>query len=271
MKNVEILLSVMHQNDCSIVTSMNLETDILIINQCDKNKYEENIYNGHKVRMIYTTERGLSRSRNMALKNAKGDICIICDEGETFCSGYRDAILSAYKEKPNAALIAFNVNRTDSRGALNKKITKFEKYNTKESFCSKNLTFQREIILKNNVFFNTNFGAGSGKISCGEESLWQRSIKNIKLEMYKHPFTIAQSGKNKSTWFTGYDEKFFYDKGFYLAETMPKSKHFVKYYFVLRLLSVCKLSIKKQVRSLNMGIKGHKDNLSYLEYINKHN
>lgn len=270
MKNVEILLSVMHQKDSSFVTSMNLETDILIINQCDENKYEEKIYNGHVVRMIYTTERGLSRSRNMALKNAKGDICVICDEGETFCSGYKDAILSAYKEKPNAAVIAFNVNRTDIRGALNKKITKFKKYTQKESFCSINLTFQRELILRNSIFFNLYFGAGSGKISCGEESLWQRSIKNKKLEMYKHPFTIAESCKNKSTWFTGYDENFFYDKGFYVAEAMPKTKHLFKYYYILRLLSVCNLPIVKQIKSLNMGIKGHKENLSYLDYVEKH-
>lgn len=268
MKNVEILLSVMHKNDFSVVTSMNLETDILIINQCEENKYEETVYNGHKVRMIYTTERGLSRSRNMALENAKGDICVICDEGEIFRDGYKDAILSAYKEKPDAALIAFNVIRNESRGDLDKKIKKFKKYNIKENYCSKNLTFQREIILRNNLFFNLNFGTGSGKISCGEESLWQKSIKARKLKMYKHPFTIAESCKNSSTWFTGYDEKFFYDKGFYVAEAMPKSKHFVKYYFIIRLLSVCKLSLTKQIKCLNMGIKGHKDNLSYSEYIN---
>ena len=62
---------------------MNLTTDILIVNQCDENKYEERVVNGRKQRMIYTTQRGLSQSRNELLNNMEGDIGIDmgCDDG----------------------------------------------------------------------------------------------------------------------------------------------------------------------------------------------
>ena len=129
MMKIEILLSVMHQKDNTIAKELNADTDILVINQCDEEKYEEEVYNGNLIRMIYTTERGLSKSRNMALKNAKGDICIICDEGEKYLSGYKEAVLAAYTKHPEAAIIAFNVTRKDRRGALSKRLEKFKKCN----------------------------------------------------------------------------------------------------------------------------------------------
>ena len=51
--------------------------------------------------MIYTTERGLSKSRNLAIANAKTDICLICDDDEIFVDNYEEIILNAYYENKN--------------------------------------------------------------------------------------------------------------------------------------------------------------------------
>ena len=84
---LEVLISCMHQKDASIIQRTNIQSDVLIVNQCNENREERFDFKNKKgelciARMIYTAERGLSRSRNMALRNAKGDICLICDDDE---------------------------------------------------------------------------------------------------------------------------------------------------------------------------------------------
>ena len=80
--NLEVLLSCMYQEDMGIAVRARVQSDLLIINQCNKNGIDEVTDGVHHIRMISSTERGLSKSRNMALENACGDICLICDDDE---------------------------------------------------------------------------------------------------------------------------------------------------------------------------------------------
>ena len=59
--------------------------------------------------MISTTERGLSNSRNMALKYAVGEICILCDNDEIFEDNYETVICKAFERLPDADIIAFSI------------------------------------------------------------------------------------------------------------------------------------------------------------------
>ena len=72
--NLEVLLSCMYQEDMGIAVRARVQSDLLIINQCNKNGIDEVTDGVHHIRMISSTERGLSKSRNMALENACGDI-----------------------------------------------------------------------------------------------------------------------------------------------------------------------------------------------------
>lgn len=262
---LEVLMSAMYQKDLSLAKQCNLETDVLIINQCDEESYCEEVYNGHKIRMISTKERGISNSRNMAIQNAVGDICIICDDDEKYCDGYRNAILKAYEEKPDADIIAFNVEHINPRvkRKLIKEFKRTSKFRTYGAWC---LTFKRKVILENNIHFNTDFGPGSHKIKCGEESVWQYDAKKKGLIIYEHPFCIAEVAQSDSTWFTGFNEQFFYDKGAFLQIAMPKLKYIFKYYYAYRLNSNTSLSIKDQLKWINRGIVGIKKGYSYEEY-----
>lgn len=58
---VEVLMSVMHQQGFDIAYKTGIKSDLLIINQCDKEEYQEIVVDGHLWRMISTTERGLSK------------------------------------------------------------------------------------------------------------------------------------------------------------------------------------------------------------------
>ena len=80
--NVVVLLSCMHQNDVNIIQRSNIQTDVVVINQTDIDTVDEFDFINRKGRrchalFISTTERGLSRSRNLAIASAeKADVCM---------------------------------------------------------------------------------------------------------------------------------------------------------------------------------------------------
>ena len=268
MPSLEVLMSAMYQKDLSLAKQCKPETDVLIINQCDEESYCEEIYNGHKIRMISTTERGLSKSRNTALKNAQGDICVFCDDDVVYNDGYKEEILKAFNETPDADIIAFNVHHKNARHKM--KINKsFKKAPRFRMYCSVSLAFKQKNITDKKIWFNKLFGAGSGVITSGEESVWQYDAKKKGLHIYEHPFCIAEVAQSDSTWFNGYNEQFFYDKGAFLQTVMPKLKHFFKYYYVYRLKANTTISIKEQLQWINAGITGIRNGKSYEKYCEK--
>jgi len=93
---LEVLMSAMHQDNFDIENKTKINSDLLIINQCDKDDYVEMTVDGHLWRMISTTERGLSKSRNMALENAKGDIFLCLDSDEILNSKAIEIIINDF-------------------------------------------------------------------------------------------------------------------------------------------------------------------------------
>ena len=109
------LISCMYQ-DKSIVSRTKVQTNAVVVNQCDEeNVSEYDFTNSYgktcHVKFISTRERGLSRSRNMAIRNCDDDICIICDDDEELCEGYENLILEGYQYYPSAAVVTFKLNR----------------------------------------------------------------------------------------------------------------------------------------------------------------
>jgi len=200
----------MHQTDTSIIERSNISSDTLIINQCNKNDYTEFLYKEkYRVRMISTTERGLSRSRNMAIKNATGDICLICDDDAEFVESYKTIIEDAYILNPKADIIAF---------ALIRKNKIFPNKDFRVSYISAlkissvQISFKREDVLNKGVLFDVTMGSGTGNGGGEENKFLYECLKN-KLKIYYQPQVIANVGQSESHWFHGYTLKYFIDKG----------------------------------------------------------
>ena len=56
---VQVLASVMNQSFDTIVNKMRLDSDAVIINQCDRLGMEEKEYNGHILRFFSFPDRGI--------------------------------------------------------------------------------------------------------------------------------------------------------------------------------------------------------------------
>ena len=112
---VQVLASVMNQSIDKITEQMNLDSEAIIINQCDCFKQEEMEYRGHKVRFFSFPDRGIGKSRNEAIIRADSDICLFSDEDIVYKKGYAQAILAEFERNPKADMILFNIEVEESR------------------------------------------------------------------------------------------------------------------------------------------------------------
>jgi len=266
----------MHQTDTSIIERTNVQTDAVIVNQCGKDTVEEILFINKKgaeckVKFICTKERGLSRSRNMALRNAWGDYCIFADDDEVLVEDYENIIESAFKRIPNADIIAFNYYDLNSRLKNNykKPISEEKKSPNNHSYSSVALSFKLDSIISREVWFDSRIGAGSGIISAGEESVWQALARKKGLRMFQCPEYITTVTQANSTWFNGYDEKYFYDLGANLTARYGIIKYLYQFYYPYRLYKETKLSVFKQIYYMISGMKGFKKNMGYNQYFRK--
>lgn len=215
--NVVVLISCMYQTDSSIIEKSNVQTDVIVVNQCDKDSVDEFNFKNKKgeichAKFINTTERGLSRSRNMAIRNAWGDICQISDDDETFPDNHCEVINEAYAKHPTAGIITFALNRKDGDTTIYAQ-SEF-KHNLKSILqtSSQQITFSLNRIKENNISFDEMMGSGTGN-GGGEENHFLLDCKRAGIKMWYSPEIIAAINPGTSKWFKGYTEKYFRDRG----------------------------------------------------------
>ena len=213
---LNILISCMHQKDASIIKRSNVQSDVVVVNQCDHDSIEEYDFINKKGRtchakFICTTERGLSKSRNMAIRNAWGDICQICDDDEVLPDDGEEKILKAYAENPNAGLIAFAVVRNDRpiKYPQEKRPLGFIQILKTSSI---QITFSRHLSNKHGILFDEKMGSGTGN-GGGEENRFMLDWRKKRVKMLYYLVIIATLMSADSQWFHGYDARYFENLG----------------------------------------------------------
>ncbi len=256
LAKTEILLSCMFLSDSKeMIKRSHITSDTVIINQCDEENYkEENICNA-LLRTFSVTDRGLTKSRNLAISKSQADICIICDDDEIFNEGYEKAVSSAYDALPDADIIIFDMaDRPLKWGNSIKRLG----YIDLMSVSSWQITFRREKLLASGVLFDENMGAGSGN-GAEEEFRFLTQCRKAKLRIYHYPFRLASVAQTQSTWFKGFDEEFFVNRGNTTRYIMglPLSVLYAAYYAFAKRKQLSGMSM---LRAFSYTVKGIKEN-----------
>ncbi len=199
----------MNQTDNSIVERSHITGDAVVINQCDCTKYDEYPTKSGHTRMFSVTERGLCRSRNMAIANSTADICQLCDDDEVFVSDYEKRICTAYQSLPHADVIIFKM--TNRKPSFPDKVQQL-RFPMTAKVSSWQISFRREKLLASGVKFNELLGAGSGN-GAEEELKFMLDCQRAGLKIYYVPIEIASVAQESSTWFHGFDATFFEKRG----------------------------------------------------------
>lgn len=206
---LEVLMSCMHQQDDELVRASCLTGDVVIINQCDREDYCEYPTAAGMARMFSTCQRGLTRSRNMAIKQATADICLLCDDDERFVPDYEEKILSAYTQLPQADMMIFKI--TNRPSSFSDQIRRL-RFPLTLKVSSWQISFRRQSLLDAGIHFDELLGAGTGN-GAEEELKFLTDCEKAGLQIWYVPVEIASVAQQASTWFSGFTETFFENRG----------------------------------------------------------
>ena len=209
---LQLLVAAMNRKPRELAEEMQIDSDAIIVSQGEYYGYEEVEWQGHTLRFFAMAERGVGLSRNHSLLRAGADISLFADEDIIYEPGYEKAVLEAFSAHPEADMLLFHVQAMPGRETYrNDSFGRVHWYN-----CGRYPTYsfavRTERIHQKNITFSLLFGGGA-KYSNGEDSLFIRDCLKAGLKVFKVPVTIGHERERESTWFTGYNTKFFYDRG----------------------------------------------------------
>lgn len=265
---LQVLVATMNQNDCSLIEKMNIRTDAVIANQCKRCLISEEDVHGRSITFVSTTTKGVGKNRNIALLASKADILLFSDDDVKYYDDCEKEVLGAFDNTPDADVIVFGMNFTKDGKIFatskneNKKLSIFNalKYGTYA------IAVRRSVVLKNRISFSELFGGGC-LYSSGEDSLFLIDCIKRGLNIYSNEYILGCCAKDTSTWFHGYGEKFFYDKGAWIACAFPKARLIFELYYVLRFKREKDnhLSGSKMLQLMNAGYSGYQRLIGFNE------
>lgn len=213
---LQMLISSLNADTAVLLNCMKPECEGILINQCTKECTEEVQANGYRFLVQSNKERGVGKSRNAALSEATAELVLFADDDIVYDEGYAEAICKAFDENPKADILLFNVRVCEERRTYwNEGCHRIRWYNCGR-FPAYSIAARREALIKAGVKYSELFGGGA-KYSNGEDSLFLRSCAGAGLKIYTSVVCIGEEIPRESTWFHGFTEKFFFDRGVLFA------------------------------------------------------
>ncbi|MBP5198152.1 MAG: glycosyltransferase [Lachnospiraceae bacterium] len=208
----ELLVSSVEKDVRKLAVDMNITSKAIIINQTDHFSYEEFEHNNKTIRAYSFNEKGVGLSRNNALMRADADIVLFADEDIVYESDLEEKVLKAFDDNPDADMIMFNVEQSKGRETYHIDVPgNVNRFNCGR-YSAYSTAVRLEAVRKAGVTFSLLFGGGA-KYSNGEDSLFIRQCIEAGLKCKKVPVNLGRETERESTWFKGYNEKFFFDRG----------------------------------------------------------
>lgn len=276
--SIQVLVATMHQkkDDYSLLDRLNVQSGAVVINQCNRDEIYTIEYKGNQIVWVDSTERGLSRSRNMAIRYADAEFCLLVDDDEILVPNYYDIIEKAFADNSSASIIRFQIAGIEKQ---------FKRYPTNQQdmgflksmkISSVEIAFRRKAIIENNLKFDELLGSGA-EFSHGEENAFVFDCLKHGLEIIYIPKIISKLHIGDSTWFDGYNKKYFIGSGASYVAMSRKLAGILILQFAVRRYSLYKsemsfikaicymfegkaayIQMKRQRKTERLGIDNHK-------------
>ncbi|WP_029231877.1 glycosyltransferase family A protein [Butyrivibrio sp. VCB2006] len=221
---LQILISAVNKEAEKLPEMMNIESDAVIVNQIigeddtagdgndSQGKDLEISFGTHKAKILNRREKGVGRSRNLAFDNSDHEIIQFGDDDIVYDSGYSDRILAEFDAHKEADVLLFNVKAQPGRETYwNEDYARvtWKNYGRYPAYA---ICARRDKLLASNVRYSLLFGGGAPYMN-GEDSLFLHDCLKAGLCVYRTTTAIGHERVSESTWFKGYTEKFFFDRG----------------------------------------------------------
>ncbi len=259
----EVLLSAMYLDNEKYIDTLNIHTDCVVINQCDREGIRRVVHDSAKgkvnITYVETKDRGLSRSRNEAIGKARGDICILCDNDVEYVEDYDRIIREAFLRHRDADIIVFFIKRPEREHPVFERSRRMGYLSVLKIF-SPEIAFKRDSV--RDVSFNELFGAGA-RFFMGEENLFLYECLRKHKKIVYVPEMIAKVRDEESTWFKGYGSDFFISRGANYAAMSRIFSWALILQFALRKRNLYSKNMKMS-KAVSEMIKGRKEYLSVM-------
>lgn len=184
----QILISTM--NNKFHERNINMKIPHIVVNQITENIVPIHFGNTYNI-----FSKGLSISRNYALKKSTADICLISDDDLEYLDNIDKDIVDIFDKYPDADIITFkilNPDKTDSKKYSKKPF--YHNIRTLMSVSSVEIAI-RKSCLKDNILFDECFGLGTTYPS-GEEVIFLTDClkQGYKILYYPLPIVIHPFG-----------------------------------------------------------------------------
>ena len=268
-EDVQILLSTMNRNSLDFLIPMFpfshfSNFSILVVNQTTANN--DLVSQFPTIKVINCYEIGLSKSRNVALKNAIGKILLLADDDVVFKENFDGKLVQAYNKYPGSVAIIFEIENEQGNKYRNypTKKTQLSSYFQLFNCLSIEISLNKSIFDKLNASFDENFGLGS-TFNMGEEAIFLVDLYNQKNQIWFYPEIIVVHPLISTNDKLDYEERY-YIQGAFLAKVFDFGFYFqmaIKLFFDVKQK---KIKCKQVPRAISKALEGKK---KYSEYKNE--
>lgn len=263
----QILCVTMDQIDFSKIKEMNIHSNVIFANQSEDFFYKEHSFENNLAKMITTNTKGVGINRNIALSYADAEICLLADDDIVYLDDLEEIVLKEFKEYPLADIIIFHLQSNSKERVLKKyKKTRCRKKFETRPWGAVRIAFRLNSIKKANLWFTSLFGGGC-VFPSGEDSMWIDAAFKSNLRVYVSDKTIGNINMNESSWFTGFNNKYYYAKGAFYQASYPHMYKIWMLYFAIRTRKMTNLSFKERVKWINNGKQGYKLMMTFDDYV----
>lgn len=253
---LQTLISTMNQKDYDLLKRMKINSDSIIINQCQEDSKFVSLHEGNQISWINSNDIGLSKSRNLAIEYADADISLISDDDLEYLIDYEKIICNEFIKNPKADIIVFQVIGIEKEFKKYKSKAKSIGYISAMKISSVEIAFRTNKVKEKMIIFDPEFGAGA-KYKMGEESIFLFECLNKGLKIYYVPIEIARLHIGSSSWFNGYNQDYLQNKGAAFAAMTSLFSSFLNIQFSIRKRRLYKdnFGLIKALDFMNIGRK----------------
>ena len=123
-KGYQVLVAALNADDLDLYKNMHLSSDAVVVNQCSDESIHETELNGNKVTFVHSKDRGVGKSRNLAVQLSDADIIEFADDDMIFVNEHETIVADEFSAHPEADLIVFSLESLNPERPL-LKISRF--------------------------------------------------------------------------------------------------------------------------------------------------
>lgn len=220
-KRYQVLVAALNADDLNLYKNMHLSSDAVIVNQCSDESIHQTELDGRKATFVHSRDRGVGKSRNLAVRLSDADIIEFADDDMIFVKDHEAIVSEEFSAHPEADLIVFSLESLNPERPL-LKIHQFSRIGKRKAMkygCAR-IAVRREKLSDSRILFSEYFGGGA-KYGSGEDTIFLTDCLKAGLRLYESPRKVADVRQDTSTWFKGYNEKYYRDKGALFAAVFP--------------------------------------------------